>query len=513
MAVSPLTLDEDVAASRPTIATTEYTELDTFIGTEETYTEIATAWEEEDAPTTTPKDYGFIFNFFNMDFEEMFCEMSHRDRETRLRETGVPVCNTSYDGILCWPAQAAGHNESIPCPAFNSTYVRAYRACEETGNWASWTNYKDCLKTYTPPVFENPPLSHQTMQYVWMFGCVLSLIFLTITLFIFCYFKSLQCTRISIHKNLAVSFILKYICMIVILQPFIGNNSYSEFIDTDAQFEGTIIPFMELKEEQTSNHAVAFCRLLKVLLEYFTMANIFWMFVEGLFLTSRIAVAVFSNESNFKLYLFIGWGSPLFFTNVWALLMVLFNDNELDPCWVRYHQLPYIWLIRVPMIAAILVNSFFLINIVRILVTKLRASNTVETAQMRKSVKAVAVLFPLLGMTYLIYIWDIPSEGGVSQQMYHATNAVLQSGQGVFVAVIYCFMNAEVRMAIRRRIDKSRYKFGTSSRRRTHTNGSCVMATSSEVVLAVTFRKNVGGSTSIDQLSQEMKPFTENVER
>ena len=81
-------MDEDVAASRPTIATTEYTELDTFIGTEETYTEIATAWEEEDAPTTTPKDYGFIFNFFNMDFEEMFCEMSHRDRETRLRETG-----------------------------------------------------------------------------------------------------------------------------------------------------------------------------------------------------------------------------------------------------------------------------------------------------------------------------------------------------------------------------------------------------------------------------------------
>ncbi|XP_038077391.1 corticotropin-releasing factor receptor 2-like [Patiria miniata] len=497
---------QDAATASPAV-TTEYTEFATVLyGTEEALTELqGTTWEDGTRPASWQAGGGdgSLFNFFNManfSLENYLCDFTYRELTSELRQTGAKFCNVSHDGILCWPPTTVGHNASIPCPFFNSSSVRAHRLCTETGKWAKWTDYGECLRTYSPPTIPVPLFTNQAMPYVWLFGCVLSLIFLVITLFIFCYFKSLQCTRINIHKNLAVSFILKYICMIVMLQPLLtGPNSMDEYYVGES---GEPYP----KTKDTSEHAVALCRLLKVLLEYFSMANIFWMFVEGLFLTTRIAVAVFSNESNFKLYFFIGWGSPLFFTNGWVVLMVIFDPS---PCWDDYHTLPYIWLIRVPMIVAILVNSFFLINIIRILVTKLRASVTVETAQMRKSVKAVAVLFPLLGLTYLIYIWEVPSEGGVSEKMYHTVNAVLQSGQGVFVAVIYCFMNQEVQMAIRRRIAKSRYKFGSSSRRRTHTNGSCVMATSE----VVTFRKNVQGSTSIDQLSQEMKPFTESVER
>lgn len=50
------------------------------------------------------------------------------------------------------------------------------------------------------------------------------------------------------------------------------------------------------------------CKLIIVLVHYSTVANTAWMFVEGLFLHSRVAVSVFKKTMPYKLYFFIGWG-------------------------------------------------------------------------------------------------------------------------------------------------------------------------------------------------------------
>lgn len=111
------------------------------------------------------------------------------------------------------------------------------------------------------------------------------------------------------------------------------------------------------------------------------------------------------------------------------------------------------------------INFIFLFNIVRILMTKLRASTTSETIQyryihrscmcvrilnnsrselhrqifichaclIRKAVKATLVLLPLLGITYMLFFVN-PGEDEISQIVFIYFNSFLESFQ-VFVDI------------------------------------------------------------------------------
>ena len=60
----------------------------------------------------------------------------------------------------------------------------------------------------------------------------------------------------------------------------------------------------------------------------------------------------------------------------------------------------------------------------------------------RKAAKALLVLIPLLGVTYLLLLVT-PSEGA-AKRVFTCLQGALLSTQGFMVAVLYCFMNGEV---------------------------------------------------------------------
>ncbi|XP_017462195.1 PREDICTED: diuretic hormone receptor-like, partial [Rhagoletis zephyria] len=86
-----------------------------------------------------------------------------------------------------------------------------------------------------------------------------------------------------------------------------------------------------------------------------------------------------------------------------------------------------------------------------VLITKLRSANTVETRQYRKAAKALLVLIPLFGITYLVVLAG-PSESGVMSNMFAVVRALLLSTQGFAVSLFYCFLNSEVRNTLRHHI-------------------------------------------------------------
>lgn len=51
------------------------------------------------------------------------------------------------------------------------------------------------------------------------------------------------------------------------------------------------------------------------------------------------------------------------------------------------------------------VNLFFLLNIIRVLVTKLRNTHRAESNMYMKAVRATLILVPLLGIQFVIFPW------------------------------------------------------------------------------------------------------------
>ncbi|OWF55028.1 diuretic hormone receptor-like [Mizuhopecten yessoensis] len=345
---------------------------------------------------------------------------------------GVTYCPHEYDGILCWMTSPTDSFASVKCPtAYEGhpipDHILATRYCNTTGLWEETTNYSQCLAFYK--TIQNSGEADQN-THLWMivrdiyFVCsILSLVFLIVTLFIFSYFRALQCSRIAIHKNLVVSFIIRFVVLIVMIEPLVTGRATS---------------YQDLEW---------LCKLFQVLNQYTALANIYWMFVEGLFLHNSIVVSVFSTEAPFKLFFFIGWGFPALVIVTWAIVMHFENANS---CWGNYSQMPFIYIIIVPFLAALIINLLFLINIIRILVKKLRANNTIESDRIRRAIKATIVLMPLLGLTNILFVYN-PEDGGGLQSAYHITNAVLQSIQGIMVSIFYCFLNGEVRRVIKRK--------------------------------------------------------------
>jgi PDF receptor len=66
--------------------------------------------------------------------------------------------------------------------------------------------------------------------------------------------------------------------------------------------------------------------------------------------------------------------------------------------------------------------------------------------QVRKAVRAAFVLLPLLGITNLLNMSRAPlDQSPLKFAIWSYTTHFLTSFQGFFIAMIYCFLNGEVR--------------------------------------------------------------------
>ncbi|KAL4222189.1 Corticotropin-releasing factor receptor 1 [Mactra antiquata] len=171
------------------------------------------------------------------------------------------------------------------------------------------------------------------------------------------------------------------------------------------------------------------CKALTTIFNFAHATNFFWMFVEGLYLHIIIVWTYSADKIKLKYLLLIGWGLPSVNITAWVIVKIL-HETKHDVCWLPREDgnSMYDYIYIGPILFVLFANIIFLSTIVWVLITKLRASHSLETRQYRKAVKATIILFPLLGIIYVIFITP-PSDHPKVHLIFTYINAVLQSFQ------------------------------------------------------------------------------------
>ncbi|XP_010079520.1 PREDICTED: parathyroid hormone 2 receptor, partial [Pterocles gutturalis] len=276
-------------------------------------------------------------------------------------------------------------------------------------------------------------------------GYSISLASLVVAVCILSYFKRLHCTRNYIHVHLFASFICRAASIFVKDMVLYSGTLASE---TEKMREDDFKAEMGPSPGQRS-HLVG-CKVVVTLFLYFLATNHYWILVEGLYLHSLIFMAFLSNKNYLWVLIIIGWGLPAVFVSVWASVRASLADTQ---CWdLSAGNMK--WIYQVPILAAIVVNFFLFLNIVRVLASKLWETNAGKLdprQQYRKLLKSTLVLMPLFGVHYVVFMAMPYTEvSGVLWQIQMHYEMLFNSSQGFFVAFIYCFCNGEVQAEIKK---------------------------------------------------------------
>lgn len=203
----------------------------------------------------------------------------------------------------------------------------------------------------------------------------------------------------------------------------------------------------------TMSESPAWCRALNALLQYVLVTNYMWMLCEGIYLHTVLVHAFVSERKLLRALLALGWLLPVVSLAVYVGRRVTDDDNM---CWMDFDEEQLRPELAVLVLSAVLLNLAFLLNIVRVLCTKLRAGGALGAGAARPSatalhaLRATCLLAPLLGLQYLLLPFR-PDRAASWWRAYEYASALSISLQGLCVAVLYCFCNGEVLAQLRRR--------------------------------------------------------------
>ncbi|XP_059498196.1 vasoactive intestinal polypeptide receptor 1-like isoform X2 [Stegostoma tigrinum] len=356
----------------------------------------------------------------------------NQSRELNDTAAHSPGCLWEWRAFICWPSAAVGEMVSRPCPSFwdpplakrNFTGV-VYRNCTEHG-WSKLISdvNETCelLRKNSSKPNDNLMSYYFNIKNGYTAGYMTSMIALVTAIIIFTAFRKFHCTRNYIHLNLFMSFILRATSVLTKDAILFSSSSINHcFISTVT------------------------CKAAITFLHYCILTNFSWLLVEGLYLQTLLSLTFVSNKKYFWSYCLIGWGAPTILVVIW--IVVKLNMENIG-CWDGNENKYIWWIIRGAILLAVLINFLIFLNIIRILVQKLRSPDVGGNSSTHFVLtKSTLLLIPLFGVHYIVCAC-LPDN--VAEDLRILIELGIGSFQGFIVALLYCFLNGEVLAELRK---------------------------------------------------------------
>ncbi|NXG25555.1 GLR protein, partial [Grallaria varia] len=185
------------------------------------------------------------------------------------------------------------------------------------------------------------------------------------------------------------------------------------------------------------------CRAAQVLMQYCILANHYWFLVEAVYLYKLLIGAVFSEKNYYRLYLYLGWGTPVVFVVPWVAAKYLKENAERGGacalCAPALSPSPQI-------------NLLIFMRILKVILAKLRANQKGYADYKLRLAKATLTLIPLFGIHEVVFIFATDEQTtGILRYIKVFFTLFLNSFQGFLVAVLYCFANKEVKSEMKKK--------------------------------------------------------------
>uniref|UniRef100_A0A0N5BYF4 PDF receptor n=1 Tax=Strongyloides papillosus TaxID=174720 RepID=A0A0N5BYF4_STREA len=374
--------------------------------------------------------------------------------------SGQIWCNATWDTILCWPATPAGQSATMRCPDLKALDTRKYltKYCHESGRWlgkngsdwsklSGWTNFSMCFQDEVAAISRSIGSSIELandiaryIRYLEFIGLFLSIVSLVLALAIFASFPRLRVFRNMLHIQLMIAILMVSLIRFILYIDLEFTDKLAILVNTGSQGNGNTI-----------NTLKYVCESMYILLEYFKSVGFSWSFLEGFYLHNQLVFAMVDRDPKLPRYILAGFGAPIIHTLIWLVIVIRKSDGKVKRCLGNYYLMPEFWILDGVRLAQLIVNTIFVVNVIRVLWKKVQEThNSSEMDRMKKSVRAAFMLIPLLGIPNVMQTIPLtPTENNIFFfGIWTFVASSFYMFQGLVISIIFCFTNKEVQAVL-----------------------------------------------------------------